>query len=312
MAPSPRFEGPRLEADAFRSFDGAVLGLQTWLPHGHEPWAAIIALHGMNDYSEAFYLAGPAWADRGVAVYAYDQRGFGRSPGRGLWAGETLLVEDLRTIVQAVRRRHPDATIAVVGDSMGAAVAIAAFGSQDPPAADRLILCAPAVWGWSSLPDFYALTLRLTAWTIPGREVAPPRGLQRRIVPSDNVVMLRKIGADPLMVFKTRIDAIYGLVSLMETASRRIESVRLPMLFLYGEKDEIIPRRAAARAAARMGPSGRALVYPEGHHMLLRDLQAPLVYEDILAFLADADRPAPSGARNALGHRLISAQPNSD
>ena len=53
--------------------------------------AVIIALHGMNDYANTYYLAGPWFAERGVALYAYDARGFGRSPNRGLWPGERLM-----------------------------------------------------------------------------------------------------------------------------------------------------------------------------------------------------------------------------
>src|SRR5512134_530150 len=89
------FSGPRFETEAVISFDGARLGLTSWAAEG-EPWAVIVAAHGMNDYANAFHIAGPTWAERGITTYAYDQRGFGRSPLRGVWAGEELLVEDLR------------------------------------------------------------------------------------------------------------------------------------------------------------------------------------------------------------------------
>ena len=145
------FSGPRLEADRFISFDGTALGLSRWEAKG-EPWAVIIGLHGMNDYGNAFWMAGPWWAERGVTTYAYDQRGFGRSPERGVWGGEALMTEDLRTICALARKQHPHAVIAVVGESMGGAVAIDAFASDRPPDADRLVLLAPAVWGWSSQP----------------------------------------------------------------------------------------------------------------------------------------------------------------
>ncbi len=94
-SPLSGFEGPRFNVAAHRfiSFDGAPLGLSAWLPpNGQEPSAVIIGLHGMNDYGEAtFYLMGPWFAERGVAVYAYDARGFGRSPDRGVWGGEALM-----------------------------------------------------------------------------------------------------------------------------------------------------------------------------------------------------------------------------
>src|SRR5262249_47536372 len=44
--------------------------------------AVILALHGFNDYSHAFAMPGPLWAEQGIATYAYDQRGFGGTPMR--------------------------------------------------------------------------------------------------------------------------------------------------------------------------------------------------------------------------------------
>ena len=96
----------------------------------------------------------------GIATYAYDQRGFGRSPERGIWGGDTLMTEDLRTITRPdPRPLSRTRSIAVAGESLGGAVAIEAFASDRPPAADRLVLLAPAVWGWSSQPLAYKLAL---------------------------------------------------------------------------------------------------------------------------------------------------------
>lgn len=301
LARPEAFAGPRFDAAAHRfySFDGAPLGLSVWTPAG-EPWAVIVGAHGMDDYGEAFYLAGPWWASQGIATYAYDARGHGRSPQRGVWGGSRLLMEDLRTAVRVARRDHPGAVIAVVGDSMGAATAIAAFASDDPPPADRLVLVAPAVWGWSTLPKAYAVTLWVGAHTFPYRAVTPPKGVQRRITPSDNTEMLRKIGRDRNMLFQTRIDAVYGLVRLMEQASKGAGRVKAPTAFLYGARDQIIPRPSAIAAARRLPATARTALYPDGYHMLLRDRHAEVVWRDIAAFLHDPAAPFPSGAQPLL------------
>ena len=303
MAQPQNYQGPRFDLDAqrFYSFDGAPLGLSAWLPpEDEEPWAVIVGLHGMNDYGEAFFPAGPWFAERGVAVYAYDARGFGRSPRRGVWPGEQLMVADLKAALDIARARHPNAILAVAGDSMGGAATIAAFGVENPPDADRIVLVAPAVWGWSALPDMYAMTLWAGAHTLPGRAVTAPSNVTRRIMASDNIEMLRRIGRDPNMIFATRIDAIYGLVSLMETASRRISNLKGDIAFLYGANDQIIPEAAALVAADRLPEGARSAYYANGYHMLLRDLQAEIVYEDILSFLRDPDAPFPSGAPPVL------------
>ncbi len=298
-SPAAQFRGARFEVarERFVSFDGAELGLSAWLPQAEqETWAVIIALHGMNDYAGAFYLAGPWFAERGVAFYAYDARGFGRSPNRGVWGGERLMTEDVRTALRVARRTHPGAVVAVMGDSMGSSTAMATFGAENAPELDRLILVAPGVWGWSTMPPAYAATLWMGAHTLPWRAVSPPRSVTRTRTASDNNEALRRAGRDPHMIWTTRIDALYGLVSMMERASDRARNLNGPVLFLYGAHDQIIPRASANNAARRLPPSARTALYANGYHWLLRDLQRDMVYADILAFLRDPEAPFPSQA----------------
>jgi alpha-beta hydrolase superfamily lysophospholipase len=289
------FRGPRLEPGAMVAADGTRLPLESWRAEG-EPWAVIVALHGMNDYANAFAYAAPWWAEQGITTYAFDQRGFGRAPQRGVWAGTELMTEDLRTATALARARHPDATLAVLGHSMGGAVAVAAFASDRPPAADRLILAAPAVWGWSRQSIINRVALWTAAHVYPGWKLSPPDWLARRIRASDNIEVLRRMSRDPNMIFDTRIDAVYGLVDLMQEADERLAEVRAPVLYLYGAHDEIIPKEAALHAARGLKPSDRSAYYPNGWHLLTRDLQGPKVWADIEAFVSNPEAPLPSGA----------------
>jgi alpha-beta hydrolase superfamily lysophospholipase len=295
LAPPAAFQGPRLEADWVVSFDGAKLGLKRWEPAG-EPWAVIVGVHGMNDYSNAFHLAAPWWASQGVATYAYDQRGFGRSPQRGVWAGDELMVQDLRTVTALVKAKYPHAIIAVAGESMGGAVAAEAFASPEPPAADRLILLSPAVWGWKEQPLPYRTLLWLAANFTAGHIYTPPDWLTRRIKPTDNRQELIAMGHDPLMIWGARSDTLYGLVTLMGHASDDVGRANVPTFYLHGAHDDIIPDSAAYRAAAHLKPTDRSANYAHGYHLLTRDLEGPVVWADVLAFIRDPQGPLPSGA----------------
>jgi alpha-beta hydrolase superfamily lysophospholipase len=304
--PSQGFKGPSFSREesgtgVFTSFDGARLPMQTWSALGAggepiEPWAVIVALHGMNDYAEAFVLPAPYWASRGITTYAYDQRGFGRTPSRGVWGGTGLMTEDLRTAVALARAAHPKAIIAVVGESMGGAVAIAAFASDDPPAADRLVLASPAVWGWDAQPIGYRVALWLTAHIAPASRVEAPDWLVRHIQASDNIEELRRMGRDRNMIFRTRADTIYGLVNLMQQARDDLGRVRVHTLYQYGAHDQIIPKAAAFYAARRLKPTDRSAYYANGYHLLTRDLGRRVVLDDIVAFIRNPSAPVPSGA----------------
>jgi pimeloyl-ACP methyl ester carboxylesterase len=165
---------------------------------------------------------------------------------------------------------------------------------------DRVILVAPAVWGWSTLPDQYALALWVGAHTFPWRAVQPPRGVVRTRTASDNREALLQAGRAPHMIWSTRIDAVYGLVGLMETASERAANLDGDVLFLYGANDQIIPRNSAIAAARRLPRTARTALYENGWHWLLRDLQRDVVYADILAFIEDPHAPLPSQAPSLL------------
>ncbi len=294
---------PKLGAETVLTPDGQYLGLETWV--ADNPQAVIIALHGMNDYANAFAMPGPWWAEKAqITTYAYDQRGFGRSPQTGIWPGGDRLVDDLLTVLALVKSRHPDTPVFLLGDSMGGAVAIAAVAER-APAVEGLILVAPAVWGWSVQPFINRAALWLGAHLFPWKTFTG-EGLE--IWPSDNIEMLRGISRDPLVIKGTRTDAIYGLVTLMDRAYKAVERVNVPVLVLYGEKDEIIPRAPIEDVARRLcGAPTRVMIYPEGFHMVLRDLQGETAWADIAVWTADVSAPLPSGAEQTQAVRADAA-----
>lgn len=302
MTPPSGFTGPAVEAGGLRMDDGARLPLARWTPETGEPWAVIVALHGMNDSRASFRLAGPWWAERGIETWAIDQRGFGEAPGRGVWAGEARMTEDLRTAVALARARHPRAVIAVAGESMGGAVTIAAFSADRAPDADRVILLAPAVWGWTAQGPVNSAGLWIAARTMGDRAVDAPEWAVRALPASDNRMELLRNYRDPNSLISTRFDALYGLVDLMETASLRLGDIRAPTLLLYGANDNVIRSSPMRLALERAGdrPGFRTGFYPDGWHILNRDLQAEVMFRDVEAWLRDAAAPLPSGAGAVL------------
>jgi acylglycerol lipase len=286
----------RITDEALVSYDGARLGLNVWEPE-EEPWAVIIGLHGMNDHSGSFWRAGPYWAEQGIATYAFDQRGFGRSPGRGSWPGGDVIVHDIDAMVEAVRRKHPDALIAVAGVSMGGAAAIAAFSREDAPEVDRVILLAPAVWGWSTQPLQNRAALWLASFTMPNVKVSPPKAIVRQRYPTDNREELTRLSSDPLMLGNgASTESLAGLMDLMQTAWLRTGRIAPPTFYAYGYRDDIIPVEPSLQAASRLKPGDQTAFYRDGYHLLLSDNQAWRVWDDVVGFLHDPEAPPVSGA----------------
>jgi alpha-beta hydrolase superfamily lysophospholipase len=296
---------PDLRGDYIQTADGTLLPLRSWLPAG-KPKAVIVGLHGMNDYSKSFAMPARRWQMQGIATYAYDQRGFGNTPQRGVWPGIDRMVGDFATVVALVRRRHPGVPVYASGTSMGGGVVLAAMARADAPKLDGIILEAPAVWSRATMPIYYNATLWVAAHTIPQFQLT---GREVRRIASDNRAVLLDLGRDPYVLKGARVDAIYGVVDLMDAAYAAAAQVKVPVLLLYGEKDQIIPK-APIEAVAKRLPDGlkRVALYEHGWHLLYRDLQAETVHRDVAAWIADRAAPLPSGADTTSGARDLAGR----
>ena len=273
---------PILMDSSFISFDGTELPVHKWQP-ADETKIIFIALHGFNDYANFIKHGAGFFARHNIQVYAYDQRGFGNAPVRGRWGGTEQMAKDLATLVRLAAQKHPGLPIYLLGHSMGGAVVIATMAGPDPPPAAGVILVAPAVWARSTEPFYQRLALWIGAHTMPWLELTGD-SLDR--MPSDNIEMLREQGRDPLVIKKTRLDTIYGLQNLMDAGYDRADRFNLTTLLLYGRKDEIIPKEPVHGMFDRIPESfagqKQLILYENGYHMLMRDLQAEKVLQDIV------------------------------
>jgi len=294
----PPVDTPRLEQTAIHMPDGIGLPLRQWLPWDRPTEAAILGLHGFNDYSKGLAAVGKGMARRGFAFYAYDQRGFGASPQHGIWPGETQLIADLRVAARLVKARHPNLPLFLLGESMGGSVIMAAMTGDELPIADGVILVAPAIWGLQTMPALQRKAIEVSANTVPWMKVYPT-GVH--VQASDNRAALRDLARDPLVIKETRVDTAYGLVQLMSTAFDAAAKLDKPRwLVMFGEREAILSRGAVNKALPRfpeLAPDqGRLAIYRRGYHLLLRDFGQYEVFDDIAAWIRDPKAPLPSGA----------------
>ncbi len=303
-APLGILSQPPVMADGFfMTRDGIRLPMREWNATGaykNHPRAVILALHGMDDYSHAFAIPAPLWARAGITTLAYDQRGFGAGPDPGSWAGADVMRRDLCDFVAVAKARFPGVPLFVLGESMGGAVVLTALAKDKgtdadfPAQIDGAILVAPAVWARADMPLSYRVSLFVVAHLFPGMILSNSAASRVvTIIPSDNIAMLRELARDPLVLKKTRADTLSGLVNLMDQARTAAARVKAPppILLLYGARDQVIPAAStqAAIADLQTAVDGQLSIhhYPNGYHMLLRDLDAHTVQTDVAAWVLD-------------------------
>jgi acylglycerol lipase len=292
----------------FTMTDGARLPYREWLPAG-KPSIVVLAFHGIDDSRDAWERPGPILAANGIAVIAPDQRGFGAAPDRGHWPGTERLLLDARQMAILTEQRYPTAHLFLAGESMGGAVLMALAASNLAPPVDGYVFSSPAVWGRREMNIFLRSTLWLADKTVPGMTFT---GQGAGVRPSDNEAALIRLSTDPLTVTATRVSVIKGLVDLMDQALAAAGHIDVPVLFLYGGHDELVPKPAMAAAWRAEMASGDTRVtyafYPRGYHLLERDHEGRMVTEDIVHWLEKPRAPLPSGA-DQRARAWIASQP---
>ena len=282
---------PQTRAGTFvQAADGEPLATSEWIPDS--PRGVLLGFHGYGDYGDlTFRRAAAYWSQQGLAVIAVDQRGFGRNRSHGYWPGAEALIADAVAVSKQVRARFPDIPMTVIGHSMGGGVIAAA--AADGLAADRIVLAVPAIWGGSQLNPIHRAAAWLAAAVVPDRRFTGEGVV--RIQASDNIEALRELSRDRHYLSPPSAREMHGLVHLTDLAEAAAPNVRIPSLMLLGARDQVAVN-SAARTTFDLFPAERHVVeYPEGWHLVFRDLQAERVWRDVARWALEGEPPIADG-----------------
>ncbi len=257
-------------------------GLSGYAWRAAAPRAKLLLTHGFAEYAER-YVAHynrlvPALNAAGFDVYAFDLDGHGRSAGaRG--------VADLRKAVADHRaaRAALGGPLFLMGHSLGGLVTAASVAEDEDKVAG-VVLSAPALA--ISAPAHLKAIAGLVSVFAPSARLVPPLDAEGLSRIAAEVEAYRN---DP-MVSDTRVPARTGAtaISVAEQAWTRFPNWTAPVLVLHGEMDRATDPEGSKRFAAMIGAPDKTLVlYPEGRHELLNDLERDAVLAAILAWLGE-------------------------
>lgn len=107
--------------------DGHQMPVYAWLPDT-EPVCVLHIAHGLAEYAERYAPVAAVLVQQGIAVYAHDQRAYGKAVAsisdQGLaehnWFNKQ--VDDLRIMIQYLKNLYPQQKIFLLGHSMGSFV----------------------------------------------------------------------------------------------------------------------------------------------------------------------------------------------
>jgi 3-oxoadipate enol-lactonase len=215
--------------------------------HGPAPGTApaIVFAHGAGGNHLSWWQQVPHFCDRFTCV-TFDHRGFGQSietAGRG----GTAFVEDLRQLLDrlGIGRAH------LIAQSMGGWTCLG-FALRYPQRVDRLVMC-DTHGGLTS--DEIA-----QAWTLPRQALSLPAGIHpaagERMAREQSALHFLYAQINDLNPPRTLSDLAALLGAAGAPSPSAVAQLQLPVLFITGEEDIVIPP-GVCEVAARHFPNAR-------------------------------------------------------
>lgn len=248
----------------------------------------VIIVHGFNSHSGQYRWAAERFTAAGLAVYALDLRGRGRSDGERFYVehfGD--YVSDVASLASLARSREPALPVFLLGHSAGGV--IACLYAVEHQAQLAGLICESFAFEVPA-PDFALTVLKGLSHLAPHAHVLR---LKNEDFSRDPVVVA-EMNADPLIENEVQpTNTVAEMVRADERLKLEFSLVSLPLLILHGTED-----RAAKPSGSRLfhglaGSTDKTLKLYEGHfHDLLRDIGKESVMADINGWI-DARIPSP-------------------
>jgi alpha-beta hydrolase superfamily lysophospholipase len=129
----------------YTGFDGTQMFMNSWHPDDERPRALLIAIHGLSNHGYTMKNIGEYFAERGIAVFAPDMRGFGHYKSlKGHVMNFDEYIEDMYNIVMQVKDIYLNKLTYLFGHSLGGQHVIR-YVTTYPKAVDGMILSCPGV-----------------------------------------------------------------------------------------------------------------------------------------------------------------------
>jgi len=260
--------------------DGARLALR-WARAAGRARGALILLHGWGEHGGRYgELAG--WlAERGVSVWALDQRGHGRSPGkRGHVSRFAQFVSDVAALRKLVGGEE-QAPQLLFGHSVGGAVVLR-YLETAPEGLAGAIVSSPFLALAMAVPPWKRALVRILLDLYPALPVAT--GLNVAHLSTDPAVGQAAL-SDPLY-HRVMTPRAYREILLAQAAvlaeGRRIG---VPLLVLLAGDDRIASRAASEAFARGLGGEVSVTVYEGFFHEIFNEPQRARVYRDVERWL---------------------------
>ncbi len=282
-----------MNESSFEGVGGLKIATRSWRPEGN-PRAIAILIHGFNAHSG--YMVWPAeqFAANGLASYALDLRGRGKSEGERFYVEDfNDYLTDVDLLVGIARSENPGLPIYVLGHSAGGVIASSyVFEHQSEIAG---LICESFAFD-VGLPHLVQLALEGLSHLTPHLHVFSLNNADF----SRDTTHVERMNSDPLIAKESQpAETASEMLKAAERLKENMPAFTAPVLIIHGTDDKATRPAGSQYFYDNAGSTDKTLKLYDGHyHDLLADIGKEDVMSDILTWV-DERIPSDTSAANA-------------
>jgi alpha-beta hydrolase superfamily lysophospholipase len=262
---------------SFKGVGGLNIYNRSWQPNAGTTHGIVVIVPGFNSHSGYYEWVASQLTAKGLAVYAIDLRGRGKSDGERFYVQNFEdYVTDVASFVSIVKKQEPGLPVFMLGHSAGGVVACNyAIDFQQELAG---LICESFAYQVPA-PDFALAVLKGLSHIAPHAHVLKLHNEDFSRDPK----AVEFMNSDPLIAHETQpTQTIAAMVRADERLKKEFPNVTLPVLILHGTNDKATKPSGSQHFYETAGSKDKTLKLYEGHyHDLLNDLDKEAVMDDI-------------------------------
>ncbi len=271
----------------YKNCSGAELFACSWEAKGRSS-VNVLLIHGLGEHVGRYQVVAEFLVDQGYNVYAFDQVGFGKSPGkRGHVSSFDVYFRDIHRFVQIIKDPWNRHKTVILGHSMGGLLSLA-YGIKYPNQVDGYIISSPALKNYpvpKNLEFFLKIFNRVVPW-ISLRNSLPADKL------SHNSKVVEAYMADPLVHDKVTPRFVSELIKVIDFTQANAHLFQEPLLMLYAGQDQIVDPEGVKEFVSKLGTEvpKEIICYEDMYHEIFNEANREVVLTKINHWLGQLTR----------------------
>jgi acylglycerol lipase len=272
--------GQTVKEEKIRGGAGLDIFVRSWVPEG--PVRGVVAIvHGVKSHSGYYLWVAEQLVAQGLAVYALDLHGRGKSDGERFYLEKIEhYLGDVNALITLAQSRQQSRPVFLLGHSAGGVVS--SVYTLEHQAELAGLICESFAFQVYA-PDFALAVLKGVSHVAPHLHVLNLKTEDFSRDPKAVQAMMD----DPLIEGEVQpVQTVAELVRADERLEREFPLITLPVLILHGTADKVTRPGGSQLFYDTAGSTDKTLMLYDGHaHDLLNDLDKETVMGDIVAWI---------------------------